>query len=132
MDWLARYQAVIVCAEKIVRLFGSSSDSTSRIPNRSGSGAASVALMNLIGLATSELKRVIGANCKNYLTRGFIRPCSHLGGAPVLFVKKENRIISRMCINYGKLNKLTVKESLSTPKIDNLFDQLMVPVFILS
>nr|GEV40953.1 hypothetical protein [Tanacetum cinerariifolium] len=44
-------------------------------------------------------------------------------GALVFFVKKNDGS-SRMCINYRKLNKLTVKNRYPLPRIDNLFDQL--------
>nr|GEV33844.1 putative reverse transcriptase domain-containing protein [Tanacetum cinerariifolium] len=52
----------------------------------------------------------------------FIRPSSSPWGAPVLFVKKKDGSF-RMCIDYGKLNKLTVKNRYPLPRIDDLFDQ---------
>nr|GFB41103.1 putative reverse transcriptase domain-containing protein [Tanacetum cinerariifolium] len=44
-------------------------------------------------------------------------------GAPVLFVKKKDGSFW-MCIDYRKLNKLTVKNRYPLPRIDDLFDQL--------
>nr|GEV16475.1 reverse transcriptase domain-containing protein [Tanacetum cinerariifolium] len=44
-------------------------------------------------------------------------------GSSVLFVKKKDGTF-RMCIDYHKLNKLTVKNRYPLPKIDDLFDQL--------
>ncbi|GKE48052.1 retrovirus-related pol polyprotein from transposon 17.6 [Tanacetum coccineum] len=55
--------------------------------------------------------------------RGFIRPSTLPWGAPVLFVKKNDRSF-RMCIDYREMNKLTVKNRYPLPKIDDLFDQL--------
>ncbi|GJT24783.1 putative reverse transcriptase domain-containing protein [Tanacetum coccineum] len=55
--------------------------------------------------------------------KGFIRPSSSPWGAPVLFVKKKD-VYFRMCIDYRKLNKLTVKNRYPLPRIDDLFDQL--------
>ncbi|GKB56458.1 putative reverse transcriptase domain-containing protein, partial [Tanacetum coccineum] len=54
---------------------------------------------------------------------GFIRPSSSPWGAPVLFVKKKDGSF-RICIDYRKLNKLTVKNRYPLPRIDDLFDQL--------
>nr|GFA87767.1 putative reverse transcriptase domain-containing protein [Tanacetum cinerariifolium] len=55
--------------------------------------------------------------------KGFIRP-SHLPwGAPVLFVKKKDGAMG-MCIDYRKLNKLTIKNHYSLLRIDDLFNQL--------
>ncbi|GJW56075.1 putative reverse transcriptase domain-containing protein [Tanacetum coccineum] len=112
MDWLAKYQAVIVCAEKIVRIpWGNETliihgDGT-RAPYR---------------LAPSEMKE-LSEQLKELSDKGFIRPSSSPWGAPVLFVKKKDRSF-RMCIDYRELNKLTVKNRYPLPKIDDLFDQL--------
>ncbi|KAK8594305.1 hypothetical protein V6N13_126114 [Hibiscus sabdariffa] len=57
------------------------------------------------------------------LDRGFIRPSTSPWGAPVLFVKKKDESL-RMCIDYRKLNKMTVKNKYPLPRIDDLFDQL--------
>jgi hypothetical protein len=43
--------------------------------------------------------------------------------APVLFVKKKDGTL-RLCIDYRKLNKVTIKNKYLLPRIDDLFDQL--------
>ncbi|GKB28693.1 putative reverse transcriptase domain-containing protein [Tanacetum coccineum] len=48
--------------------------------------------------------------------------------APVLFVKNKDGSF-RMYINYKELNKLTVKNRYSLPRIDDLFDQLQGSLF---
>nr|GFC07538.1 putative reverse transcriptase domain-containing protein [Tanacetum cinerariifolium] len=99
MDWLAKYQAVIVCAEKIVRIpWG---DET----------------LIIHGDVSNQ------GNLKELSDKGFIRPSSSLWGAPVLFVKKKDGSFW-MCIDYQDLNKLTVKNHYPLPRIDDLFDQL--------
>ncbi|GJV51266.1 putative reverse transcriptase domain-containing protein [Tanacetum coccineum] len=55
--------------------------------------------------------------------KGFIRPSSSPWGAPVLFFKKKDGSF-RMCIDYRELNKLTVKNRYPLLRIDDLFDQL--------
>ena len=56
-------------------------------------------------------------------SRGFIRPSVSPWGAPALFVKKKDGSL-RMCIDYRKLNRVTVKNRYPMPRIDDLFDQL--------
>ena len=44
-------------------------------------------------------------------------------GAPVLFVKKKYATLI-LCIDYKKLNKVTVKNKYLFMRIDDLFDQM--------
>ncbi|GKF10791.1 putative reverse transcriptase domain-containing protein [Tanacetum coccineum] len=73
-------------------------------------------------LVPSELEELLG-QLKELQDKGFIRPSSSPWGAPVLLVKKKDGSF-RMCIEYRKLNKLTVKNRYPLPRIDDLFDQL--------
>ncbi|GKA59903.1 putative reverse transcriptase domain-containing protein [Tanacetum coccineum] len=125
MDWLAKYQAIIVCAEKIV-LFPE--DLPGLPPTRQVEfqidlipGAAPVARAPY-RLAPSEMKE-LSEQLKELSDKGFIRPSSSPWGAPVLFVKKKDGSF-RMCIDYRELNKLTVKNRYPLLRIDDLFDQL--------
>ncbi|GJX67194.1 reverse transcriptase domain-containing protein [Tanacetum coccineum] len=73
-------------------------------------------------LAPSEMEELSG-QLKELQDKGFIRPSSSSWGAPVLFVKKKDGSF-RMCIDYRKLNKLTIKNRYPLPRIDDMFDQL--------
>nr|GEV23016.1 putative reverse transcriptase domain-containing protein [Tanacetum cinerariifolium] len=73
-------------------------------------------------LAPSKMKE-LAKQLQELSEKGFIRPNSSTWGAPVLFVKKKAGSF-RMCIDYCKLNKLTVKNHYPLPRIDDLFDQL--------
>nr|GEV50669.1 hypothetical protein [Tanacetum cinerariifolium] len=63
-------------------------------------------------LARSELEELSG-QLKELQDKGFIRPSSSPWEASVLFMKKKDGSF-RMCIDYRELNKLTVKNSLSS------------------
>ncbi|GJY81214.1 putative reverse transcriptase domain-containing protein [Tanacetum coccineum] len=65
----------------------------------------------------------LSAQLQELSDKGIIRPSSSPWGAPVLFVKKKDGSF-RMCIDYRKLNKLTMKNRYLLLRIDNLFDQL--------
>ena len=67
----------------------------------------------------AELKKQLD----ELLEKGYIRPSVSPWGAPVLFVKKKDGSM-RLCIDYRELNKVTVKNRYSLPRIDDLFDQL--------
>ncbi|GKE03275.1 putative reverse transcriptase domain-containing protein, partial [Tanacetum coccineum] len=73
-------------------------------------------------LAPSELQE-LSTQLQELSDKGFIRLSSSPWGAPVLFVKKKDGSF-RMCIDYRKLNKLTVKNRYPLSRIDDLFDQL--------
>nr|GFC35284.1 hypothetical protein [Tanacetum cinerariifolium] len=73
-------------------------------------------------LAPPEMKE-LSEQLKELSDKGFITPSSSPWGAPILFVKKKDGSF-RMCIDYQELNKLTVKNRYPLPRIDDLFDQL--------
>nr|GEY17337.1 putative reverse transcriptase domain-containing protein [Tanacetum cinerariifolium] len=73
-------------------------------------------------LAPSEMQE-LSTQLQELSDKGFIRPSSSPWGSPVLFVKKKDGSL-RMCIDYCKLNKLTVKNRYPLLRIDDLFDQL--------
>nr|GEW02234.1 putative reverse transcriptase domain-containing protein [Tanacetum cinerariifolium] len=73
-------------------------------------------------LALSEMKE-LAKQLQELFDKGFIRPRSSPWGAPVLFDKKKDGSFC-MCIDYCKLNKLTVKNRYPLPRVDDLFDQL--------
>ena len=58
------------------------------------------------------------------LDKGFIRPSTSPWDASVLFEKKKKKNL-RLCIDYGQLNRVTVKNRYPLPRIDDLFDQLI-------
>lgn len=58
------------------------------------------------------------------LDKGQIRPSSSPFAAPILFVGKKDSDELRMCVDYRRLNKITVKDSYPIPRIDQLIDVL--------
>ena len=66
-----------------------------------------------------ELKKQLEELVKS----GFIQPSKSPFGDPVLFVKKKDGTL-RLWSYYKQLNKVTIKNRYSLPRIDDLFDQL--------
>ena len=73
-------------------------------------------------MAPTHLKE-LKEQLKDLLDKVFIRPNISPWGAPVLFVKKKDGSL-RMCIDYRQLNKVTIKNKYTIPRIDDLYDQL--------
>ncbi|GKC67942.1 putative reverse transcriptase domain-containing protein [Tanacetum coccineum] len=71
-------------------------------------------------LAPLELQE-LSTQLQELSDKGFKRPSSSPWGAPVLFVKNKDGSFW-MCIDYRKLNKLTVKNQYPIPRINDLFD----------
>jgi hypothetical protein len=76
----------------------------------------------LYRMASTELKE-LKEQLQELLDRGFIRPSVSPWGALVLFVKKKDESM-QLCIDYHKLNQVTIKNKYPLPRIDDLFDQL--------
>jgi hypothetical protein len=66
-----------------------------------------------------ELKKQLA----NMLSKGLIRPNASPWGSPVLFVDKRDGTIP-LCVDYRKLNEVTIKNKYPLPKIEDIFDQL--------
>jgi hypothetical protein len=66
-----------------------------------------------------ELKKQLA----DMLSKGLIHPSASPWGSPVLFVDKQDDTI-RLCVDYRKLNEVTIKNKYPLPKIEDLFDQL--------
>ena len=58
-----------------------------------------------------------------YLKLGLIRPSQSPWSSPVLMIRKPDGGI-RFCIDYRKLNNITIKDSYPLPRIDDLLDVL--------
>ncbi|RVW92637.1 Retrovirus-related Pol polyprotein from transposon 17.6 [Vitis vinifera] len=69
-----------------------------------GTDPISVSPYRMTPLELKELKTQLD----ELLGKGFIRPSTSPWGAPVLFVKKKDGTL-RLCIDYRKLNRVTVK-----------------------
>jgi hypothetical protein len=57
------------------------------------------------------------------LSKGLIRPSASAWESLVLFVDKRDGTI-RLCVDYRKLNEVTIKNKYPLLKIEDLFDQL--------
>ncbi|KAK2427510.1 hypothetical protein QL285_026084 [Trifolium repens] len=84
-----------------------------------GTGPISESAYRMAPAELVELKSQI----EDLLDKGFIRPSVSPWGAPVLLVKKKDGK-SRLCVDYRKLNKVTIKNRYPLPRIDDLMDQL--------
>ncbi|XXG47250.1 hypothetical protein AAC387_Pa02g1924 [Persea americana] len=83
-----------------------------------GTALISIAPYRMAPAELSELKLQL----QDLLSKGFTRPSVSPWGAQVLFVKKKDGSL-RMCIDYRRLNHMTIKNKYPLPRIDELFDQ---------
>jgi len=71
-------------------------------------------------MTPTELK-ILKKQLQEYFDKGLIRPSTSPWGAPVLLANKKDGG-KRLCIDYKKLNKITIKNNYPLPRIDDLFD----------
>ncbi|XP_058202911.1 uncharacterized protein LOC131317372 [Rhododendron vialii] len=72
--------------------------------------------------ASAEL-RELKTQLQELENLGFIHPSTSPWGAPAHFGQKKDGSL-RLCIDYRKLNRVTIKNKYPMPRIDDLFDQL--------
>ncbi|XP_073223476.1 uncharacterized protein [Cicer arietinum] len=82
-------------------------------------GPISMAPYRMSPLELSELKKQL----EELLDKQFIRPSVSPWGAPMLLVKKKDGSM-RLCVDYRRLNKVTINNKYLLPRIDDLMDQL--------
>lgn len=61
---------------------------------------------------------------EEFLEKKFVQPSVSPWGAPVYPVKKKDESM-RLCVDYKKLNKVTIKNKYTLLIIDDLMDQLV-------
>ncbi|GJT23843.1 putative reverse transcriptase domain-containing protein, partial [Tanacetum coccineum] len=124
MDWLVKYHALIICDEKVIRIpYG---DEVLIIRGDNCDGEIVREFLEVFPKDLPGLPPARQVKFQIDLVPGVApvaRAPSSPWGAPVLFVKKKDCSL-RMCINYRKLNKLTIKNRYPLLRIDDLFDQL--------
>ena len=62
-------------------------------------------------MAPIELKE-LNIQLQEFQSKGFIQPSTSTWGAPILFVKKKDGSL-RLCVDYIKLNRVTMKKQIS-------------------
>jgi len=85
-----------------------------------GTKPVSMAPYRMSASELAELKKQL----EDLLDKKFVRPSVSPWGALVLLVKKKDGSM-RLCIDYGQLNKVTIKNRYPLPRIDDLMDQLV-------
>jgi hypothetical protein len=76
----------------------------------------------IYGMSEIELKE-LRKYLDDNLVKGFIRHSQSPAGAPVMFVEKKDKSL-RLCVDYRRLNEITVKSRYPLPLINELFDRL--------
>ncbi|GKD45376.1 putative reverse transcriptase domain-containing protein [Tanacetum coccineum] len=133
MDWLAKYHALIVYDEKVVHIPYGDKVYLAQVTSKKAEHKSEEKRLEDVPIIR-EFRKVFPDDLPGSppsrqvefqidLVPGFIRPSSSPWGAPVLFVKKKDGSF-QMCIDFRKLNKLTVKNRYPLMRIDDLFDQL--------
>ena len=86
----------------------------------SRTGPLSFAPYRMSPLELIELKQQI----EELLAKEFIRSSVSSWDAPILLVKKKDESM-KLCIDYKRLNKVTIKNKYPLPKIDDQLNQLL-------
>jgi hypothetical protein len=90
-----------------------------RIPLIDGHNIPSGPIYSLSVTEQAEPKKYI----EKMLRQGYIRPSESSFASPILFVKKKDGSL-RLCVDYRRLNSITVKNKYPLPLINDMLDQL--------
>ena len=90
-----------------------------RIPLVDGKTPGFGPIYSLSGVEQNALREYLDNN----LAKGFITPSESPAGSPILFVKKKDGSL-RLCVDYQRLNDITIKNRYPLPLIGDLLDQL--------
>ena len=74
-------------------------------------------------------KQIIEQNIKEMLDQGIISPSTSPWASPVILVPKKDGSL-RFCIDYRKLNAVTIRDAYPLPRIDDTLDSLQQSNFI--
>ncbi|XP_058068585.1 uncharacterized protein LOC131217654 [Magnolia sinica] len=126
IDWLAMMKPDIDCDTLTVKIYEDDGTSLTfsvqidfTIDLVPGAKPISLPTYRMPPSEMEELRSQID----NLLKSGFIRPNISPWGAPILFVRKKDGSL-RLCVDYRRLNQVTVRNKYPLPRIDDLFNQL--------
>jgi predicted aspartyl protease len=90
-----------------------------RIETVEGEKPPSIPPYKMSGHELEHLSKLI----KELLDKKLIRPSESPYGAPVILIRKKDGSF-RLCLDYRKLNDITVKNAYGLPRVDEMFDRL--------
>ncbi|GFX14704.1 retrovirus-related Pol polyprotein from transposon 412 [Trichonephila clavipes] len=67
---------------------------------------------------------IVDAQVDEWVKNGIVEPCSSPYASQVVVVKKKRREITRVCIDYRRLNRKLIKDNYPLPLIDDILDCL--------
>lgn len=76
----------------------------------------------LYNMSENELK-ALKEYLDDLLSKGYIRPSNSPYGSPVLFAKKKDGSL-RLCVDYRRLNAITIRDKYAIPNMTGLLDRL--------
>ncbi|CAF3658765.1 unnamed protein product [Rotaria socialis] len=74
-------------------------------------------------------KQIIEENLKDMLDQGIISPSASPWASPVILAPKKDGTL-RFCVDYRKLNSVTIRDAYPIPRIDDTLDSLQEAKFV--
>jgi transposase InsO family protein len=111
--------ADVFSAEKAVRIPEPSEKDDLKIILQEGKSPSIGPLYNMSQNELKSLKEYLD----DLLSKGYIRPSNSPYGSPVLFAKKKDGSL-RLCVDYRRLNAITIRDKYAIPNMTGLLDRL--------